>query len=235
LYKIIALDDDRDIQALLAEILQAEGFSIRCAASIAEFEALDASDPADLYLIDLGLPDGSGLAVLRMLKQRSDAGVILLTGRSEETDHVVGLELGADDYVTKPFRRRELVARINAVLRRVHGQLDEPVAPALPAEADHVFDGYRVWLGSRRVVAPGGHEIALTTAEFELLSAFLGQRGRALSRDQLIELIKGRTWEISDRAVDGLVSRLRRKLPPRGDRASPYIRTIHGMGYAFSD
>jgi two-component system, OmpR family, response regulator len=174
--------------------------------------------------------------VLRSLKRRSSAGIIVLTGRRDETDHVIGLELGADDYVTKPFRRRELVARINAVLRRVQPpEFGTDLAPAPARAVEHVFDGYRVNLETRRVHDPGGSEIELTTAEFNLLGALLGQRGQALSRAQLIEAIKGRDWEIHDRAIDGLVSRLRRKLPPWRGRVSPYIRTIHGIGYAFAD
>ncbi len=228
---IIALEDDPAVRNLLSNMLSGEGFTVRRAGSVAEFEALQGDGRVDLYLIDVSLPDGNGLAVLRRLKAKSAAGVIILTGRGDETDHVVGLELGADDYVTKPFRRRELLARIHAVLRRVR----RPNAAAEPPPDDHAFDGYRVSLAARRVLAPDGSEVALTSAEFELLAAFLHRRGQALSRDELIRLAKGRAWEMHDRAVDGLVSRLRRKLPPSDGRAAPYIRTVHGHGYAFSD
>ncbi len=211
-------------------MLTAQGFDVRCAASIAEFEQMQRDGPADLYLIDVGLPDGSGLAVVRELRQQGAAGVILLTGRGAETDQVVGLELGADDYVVKPFRGRELIARINAVLSR---RVKAPKAQS-PDATNHDFDGYRVCLQARSVHAPDGTELALTGAEFDLLSAFLRRRGEVMTRDQLVHLIKGREWELHDRAVDGLVSRLRRKLPPSRDRG-PYIRTIHGVGYVFKD
>lgn len=229
--RIMALEDDPDIQVLLADMLQAEGFELACAGSIAEFDALIDAQPADLYLIDVGLPDGSGLAVLRSLKRRSDAGIIIVTGRGEESDQVIGLELGADDYVTKPFRRRELLARINAILRRV---IPESEIARDTGTEEFAFDGYQVNPEGRRVLRPDGTEIELTTAEFNLLLALLERRGKTLSRGQLVAAIKGRDWEISDRAIDGLVSRLRRKLPPLDGRASPYIRTIHGRGYLFS-
>jgi two-component system, OmpR family, response regulator len=242
--KLILLEDEPEIRSLLTDILEQEGFAVSTAGSIAQFHDMNERDSADLYLIDMGLPDGSGIPVLRHLAQNTSAGVIVLSARSEETDKVIGLELGADDFITKPFRRRELLARINAVLRRVGGGTWPGVPPAEAARSDAgrrdaagetAFDGYRVRLSSRQVFAPDGSEVDLTTAEFDLLAAFLKRREQTLSRERLITLMKGREWDAHDRMIDGLVSRLRRKLPPQGERTKPYIRTVHGFGYAFSD
>ena len=228
---IVAVEDEAGIRALLADILSQEGFDLRVAGSMAEFLALDASG-ADLYLIDLGLPDGNGLAIVRRLREETAAGIIVLTGRAGESEQVLGLELGADDYMIKPFRPRELIARINAVLRRLTRGTGQGSPVDDLHKVDHEFGGFQVILNARRVFSVGGEEVDLTTAEFELLAALLARRGHALSRDQIVQLMKGRVWETHDRTVDGLVSRLRRKLPsPRGH--PPFIRTIHGTGYAF--
>jgi two-component system, OmpR family, response regulator len=236
--QVILLEDETEIRSLLTNILEREGFSVASAGSLAEFDALAERERADLYLIDLELPDGSGISVLRRVAQRRAAGIIVLTARAEEIDQVIGLELGADDFVTKPFRRRELVARINAVLRRVMPAQSPDVTlgeAERSAAGDLEFDGYRLRLSSRQIFTPNGAEATLTTAEFDLLVALLKRRGQALSREQLITLMKGQDWAVHDRVVDGLVSRLRRKLPPVEGRTTPYIRTIHGVGYAFAD
>jgi len=236
--RVILVEDDDAIRSLLTWILEHEGFQVSGVGSIAEFHAMEGRETADLYLIDVGLPDGSGISVLREVAQYPGSGVIVLTARAEETDKVIGLELGADDFVTKPFRRRELLARINAVLRRV---APEDPSPRLPFAAEQVgdaelsFDGYRVRWSSRQVFAPDNEEVSLTTAEFDLLMAFLRRRGQTLSRERLISLLNGRGREVNERMIDGLVSRLRRKLPPPEGRSSPFIRTIHGTGYAFTD
>ncbi|WP_245243369.1 response regulator transcription factor, partial [Pararhodobacter sp. SW119] len=221
---IFAIEDDQAIRTLLSDGLEAEGFDFRSAGSVNEFLALDSSS-ADLFLVDLGLPDGNGLSVVRRLREQSDAGIIVLTGRSEETEQILGLELGADDYVTKPFRPRELTARINAVLRRLVHNVAGGAPTVGPLTIDHAFGEYRVSLVARRVLTEIDEEIALTSAEFDLLAALLSRRGHALTREQILYLMKGRDWELHDRAVDGVVSRLRRKLPsPPGH--PPFIRTI---------
>ncbi len=228
---IIAIEDDAAIRALLAEVLVPEGFELLTADSVGAFERTDTGD-AVLYLVDLSLPDGHGFPLLHRLRQRTNAGIVVLTGQTGESEQVLGLELGADDYIAKPFRPRELVARINAVLRRIAPEPPGAPAPGAAPAADHAFGPYRVNRAARRVFTVAGEDIALTTAEFDLLAALLNQRGTTLNRDQIIRLIKGREWEAHHRAIDGLVSRVRRKLPqPAG--APPYIRTIHGIGYAF--
>lgn len=233
---ILAVDDEPAILELLDETLSDEGYEVFGAETAAEFSKMFSGRSVDLCIIDLTLPDGNGLKLIRELRAVADCGIIILTGRSGETDHVVGLEIGADDYVTKPFKPRELTARVNALARRLatkHKRATTPPASALAVEIDHRFDGYQLSSSARQFWAPDGQEIDLTNAEFCLLLALLERRGRVLSRDQLMTLIKGQEWESYDRAVDGLVSRLRRKLVPI-QRDTPYIRTIHGQGYVFT-
>ena len=237
--RVLLLDDDDQISRLLDEALSEDGCDVLVVRTIGEFLQKQADQSFDIYIVDLGLPDGNGLSLIQDLSKDSSCGVIILSGRAAETDRVVGLEIGADDYITKPFRVREVLARVHAVLRRLQKR---PAAPTHPAGSSEPgaelggsihFDGYKLDLGARLLYGPDGSEIALTTAEFNLLAALLHHRGQVLSRDQLMNAIKGRDWESYDRAVDSLVSRLRSKVPaPEG--SSHYIRTVHGVGYAFS-
>jgi len=237
--KILAVDDEPEILALVEAALVNEGFDVFTALSVSDFRNLNAEHTFDIYLIDVGLPDGSGFSLVKELRKGSDAGILLLTGRSSETDQVVGLEIGADDYVTKPFRLRELAARVNAVYRRSAVQTDasptqpDRVEPLEFSGIDFTFDGYKLSMSGRRLWGPDGAEIVLTTAEFDLLAALLKRRGQVLDRDQLMNAMKGRDWESYDRAIDGLVSRLRRKIPAN-NRATHYVRTVHGVGYSFN-
>ena len=236
---VLLLDDDDQISKLLDDALSEDGCDVLIARTIAAFRQMQAEQRHDIYIVDLGLPDGNGLSLIQDLAQDPSCGVIILSGRAAETDRVVGLEIGADDYITKPFRVREVLARVHAVLRRTHKHRAAPAPQAYGSEQVNAsgvaidFDGYRLDLGARLFFAPDGSEITLTTAEFNLLAALLRHRGHVLSRDQLMNEIKGRDWESHDRAVDSLVSRLRNKVPvPEG--RSHYIRTVHGIGYAFS-
>ncbi len=238
--KVLAVDDEQAILSLLDASLSEEGFEVLTAATAAECRKLHAENRIDVFLIDVGLTDGNGFALVKELRHSSNAGIILLTGRTSETDHVVGLEIGAADYVTKPFRIRELAARVNAVYRRTSANQDQvlvgaelPVSPSQAPAVDFNFDGYRLILAARRVWAADGGEIVLTTAEFDLLASLLRRRGQVLDRDQLMNAMKGRDWESYDRAIDGLVSRLRHKLPA-SNPAAHFIRTVHGVGYSFT-
>lgn len=242
---VLAVDDEPGVLALISAALGAEGYSVVTAASVGEFWLRAAECNADIYIVDIGLPDGNGLSVVRQLRGRSDRGILVLSGRGGETDHVLGLELGADDYVTKPFRLRELAARVNAIYRRCAAsavpatRATEPPGPdqapdRAPAgqAADFTFGDYTISLSARRLWGPDMVEIDLTTAEFNLLAALVNRRTHVLTREQIMNAIKGRDWESYDRAVDGLVSRLRKKIPPRA--ADPqFIRTVHGVGYSF--
>lgn len=234
--RILAVDDEPALLELLAMALEREGYGIDMVGTVGEFRDHVRQNEYDLFIIDLTLPDGNGLNLIREIRPTTSAGIIILTGRGEETDQVVGLEIGADDYVTKPFRPRELAARVNALYRRSSAQRSATATPPEPMAngptVDHEFDGYKVSCSARRVWTTQGEEILLTTAEFSVLVAFLERRGRVLSRDQIMTLAKGRDWESYDRAIDGLVSRLRKKLPhPSG--SGHFIRTVHNVGYVF--
>lgn len=237
---ILAVDDDTSVLELIATSLEAEGYRVVTASTISEFWQRSSECDPDVYVLDLTLPDGSGFNLIKGIRQTSDRGIVVISGRDSETDHVVGLEIGADDYVTKPFRLRELAARVNAVYRRSSENTRELVRPQAEPQPSTVkptmdfgFDGYWISLAFRQVWGPGMAEIDLTTGEFELLVALLKRRGQVLNRDQIMNAIKGRDWESYDRAVDGLVSRLRKKIPVQ-DRNSHYIRTVHGVGYSFA-
>lgn len=247
--KVLAVDDEDAILALLDASLSDEGYDVLTASTAEEFRRLTAANQIDVFVIDVGLTDGNGFSLVKELRHASKAGIILLTGRSSETDQVVGLEIGADDYVTKPFRIRELAARVNAVYRRTSGPREptlaspmtaaDPVRMSGPGPAEpwtsvtFTFDGYRLSTTGRRLWAADGGEIVLTTAEFDLLLALLRHRGQVLDRDHLMNAMKGRDWESYDRAIDGLVSRLRHKLPA-SNPAAHFIRTVHGVGYSFT-
>jgi len=234
--RILAVDDEPAILELLDLALDREGYSVDMVGSASEFRERVRTSSYDLFIIDLTLQDGNGFNLIREVRPMTNAGIIILTGRGDETDQVVGLEIGADDYVTKPFRPRELAARVNALYRRASAQISATPTRVEPVSTgqtiDHEFEGYRVSCAGRRVWTVDGEEIPLTTAEFSVLVALLECRGRVLSRDQIMTLAKGRDWESYDRAIDGLVSRLRKKLPkPSG--SGHFIRTVHNVGYVF--
>jgi len=236
--KIMVLDDEPLILELLETSLSRDGFDVLSAASEQDFWKTVKQHEISLFLLDLNLPDGNGLNIARKIRETSDVGIIILSGKTDEVDRIVSLELGADDYVTKPYSPRELSARISSVLRRTSSNMFRLGAEAAqPAEkANEVsFDGWKIQLDSRRVLAPNGKEIELTTTEFDFLKAFVQRPNRVLSREQLMNVTKGQDWVCYDRAVDGLVSRLRRKITPSTDATQThYIKTVRGVGYMFS-
>ena len=226
--KVLVLDDDASVLRLIEMALRDEGYDVLSGQTVAWAQQTLGKTLVDLCIVDLDLPDGSGLSLVKALRTRSGLGIIILTGRGDEMDQVLGFELGADDYIVKPFRLRELRARVNAVLRRAQpGPAGGERAPP-----DHAFGPYQVFLSARQVLDRAGNEIALTPMEFDALVAFLHNPNAVLSRDQLMTAIRGRDWASYDRSIDGLVSRLRAKLPaPDGTR--PFIATIYGIGYCF--
>ena len=220
--KLLIIDDDEKLSALLSEYLGGFGFAVRSAAHPdAGLRALKA-DPPDLLILDVMLPGMNGFAVCRKVREFSRVPIVMLTARGEVTDRIVGLELGADDYLPKPFEPRELVARIQAILRRGAGGEPKDVVRIGALEVD--------W--TTRSVRLDGNEVPLTSAEFDLLGLMVRSRGRVLSRDRIMEETRGVDWEAYDRSVDVLVSRLRQKL---GDdpRQPSFIRTVRGAGYRF--
>jgi DNA-binding response OmpR family regulator len=229
--QVLVVDDEPAIRESLAFALRRDGFAIAEAGSLREANAAAAS--ADLILLDLVLPDGDGLEFLRTLRARSDVPVIVLTSRDEETDRVVGLEMGADDYVVKPFSPREVSARVRAVLRRFragNGNGDGSPDPGAATQAPlHGPDGLSVDPRARRA-SVGGKELMLSRTEFNLLAAFLRQPGRAFERGQLLDEVWGRDVVVGDRTVDVHIKALRRKLEEAGGDGR-VIETVRGIGY----
>ena len=224
---ILVVDDDTDIVDLIDRYLGAHGFGVRAAHSGADMHAALAEAAPDVVLLDLGLPDIDGLSLLQQLRTHWQGPVIVVSGRGEAVERVVGLELGADDYVAKPFDFRELLARIRSLLRRAAPAAPQPAAgpPRRLAFAHLVVD-----LGARRMHDAGGTEIPLTTGEFDLLRALLERPNEVRSRDELMNALHGREAGPFDRAIDVAIARLRRKVEP--DPANPdLIRSVRGLGY----
>lgn len=228
---VLAIDDDPLMRQLISDYLEDNEIRVTALADGRGAEALIACEAVDLVLIDLRLPGDDGMHITRRLREDFDLPIIMLTGRAEEADRVMGLELGADDYITKPFSPRELLARVRALLRRSRAQAS--VADNLARLRAYRFAGWELNLRRRRLIAPDGGTVALTNTEFNLLTAFLAAPQRILSRDQLLELSRLHNDEVYDRAIDVQVGRLRRKLQPGAD-APQFIRTERGSGYIFT-
>ena len=226
--KILVVDDDPDLRDLLASYLGSNGFVVASAGDgTAMWAALEAAMP-DAIVLDLMLPGVDGLALTRALRVKSSVPILMLSARGEELDRVIGLEVGADDYLAKPFGPRELLARLRALLRRGHTAATEPAVPA----AQPRFGPYVLDTLSHRLLRDG-QEIALTSAEYDLLAAMVAQPNRVLSRDTLVDMLRGYERDPFDRSVDNRVTRLRRKIEP--DPAAPvFIRTVRGEGYLFN-
>jgi DNA-binding response OmpR family regulator len=220
--RVLVIDDDEALNELLTEYLDRFGFAVRAVAHPEEGLRAFRMDPPDLVVLDLMLPGMDGLAVCRKIRETSRVPIVMLTARGDVSDRILGLELGADDYLPKPFEPRELVARIQAVLRRGAPEMDEESVRAGALEVS--------WATCSATLA--GRPLALTTAEFALLGLLVRSRGRVLSRERILDETRGVDWEAYDRSVDVLVSRLRQKL---GDdpRRPAFIRTVRGAGYSF--
>ncbi len=227
---ILIVDDDREIRDLLGRFLEKHGCRVTTAAEGRAMRAALDDWSIDLIVLDLMLPGEDGLTLCRDLRANSAIPIIMLTAMGEETDRIVGLEVGADDYVPKPFNPRELLARIKAVLRRAGESAD--ARPAANGETAQ-FAGWTLDLGRRHLQSPEGAAVTLTAGEFELLVAFIEHPQRVLSRDQLLDFTRGRSAAPFDRSVDIQVSRLRRKIEP--DAAAPeLIKTVRSGGYLFT-
>jgi two-component system OmpR family response regulator len=227
---ILIVDDDVEIRGLLHEYLQKNGYRATAVADGKGLRAALEKSRPDVIVLDLMLPGEDGLALCRDLRARSDIPIIMLTARGEETDRIVGLELGADDYVAKPFNPRELLARIKSVLRRSRSLPDN----LKPKEAgSYRFAGWALDGSTRNLAAPDGVVVPLSGTEFRLLRIFLEHPNRVLTRDQLIDLMLSRDAAPFDRAIDVQVSRLRHRL--REDAKEPaIIKTVRGQGYVFA-
>lgn len=238
---VLVVDDDPDIREMIDEYLTDEGYSVRQAANGAEMRERLAEKPVALVVLDLRLPGEDGLALAAELRRTSDVGVIMLSGKDDLVDRVAGLEVGADDYVAKPFHLRELLARVRSVLRRRRTAVDDwaalgDPAPARPAsEPGSVlqFNGWRLELDRRELFAPSGEAVELSAGELDLLVVFLRHPRRALSRDRLLDLAHGREASLFDRSIDVQVGRLRRKIESNPKRPE-LIKTVRGTGYIFT-
>ncbi|BEE11711.1 MULTISPECIES: response regulator [Aeromonas] len=227
---ILVVDDHSEIRDLLKRFLEQHGLRVSCARDGKEMKRLLEEREFDLLVLDLMMPGEDGLTLCRELRVKSNLPIIMLTAMGEETDRIIGLEMGADDYLAKPFNPRELLARIKAVMRRTQAET-QPAAETLTR--DLRFDRWLLDVNRRELVDEDGVGLSLSTAEFDLLKVFLERPQRVLSRDQLLDLARGREAVAFDRAIDTLVSRLRRKLE-RDPKNPELIKTIWGGGYMFS-
>ena len=228
---VLAVDDDPSVRQMIADYLTDNDVRVTTLASGRDIGEVMGRETIDLVILDLRLPGEDGMQIARKLREESDLPIIMLTGRKDEADRVMGLELGADDYLTKPFSPRELLARIRALLRRSRSR--ETVADGLAKIRAYRFSGWELNVRLRRLTAADGEIVALTNSEFNLLAAFLAAPQRVLSRDQLLNFSRLHDDEVYDRAIDVQVGRLRKKLEP--DAARPQlIRTERGAGYVFT-
>jgi two-component system, OmpR family, response regulator len=227
---LLLVDDERSIRDPLQQYLQRSGFRVSAAADAAEARAQLQGRAIDLVVLDIMMPGEDGLSLCRHIRETGDTPVILLTARSEETDRIVGLEMGADDYVVKPFSPRELVARIKAIFRRVESGGKRVAAPD---GASYAFEGWVLKTVERTLVDAEGVTVSLSTAEYNLMLTFATRPHQVLSRDQLLDLTQGREANAFDRAIDNQISRLRKKVEP-DPRSPTLIKTVWGGGYVFS-
>jgi two-component system phosphate regulon response regulator OmpR len=230
---VLVVDDDPAIREMLADYFGSHGFVVAQAEDGTSMRAEIERAAPDVVLLDLRLPREDGLTLARYLRERYDVGIIMVTGSGEVVDRIVGLEVGADDYVTKPFDPRELLARVKSVLRRTQSRPAAEAPVAANPQAERVrFGRCRLDLGSRQLFDAGGQEIPITSMEFDLLKVFADHPGKALSRDRILTLTKNREWDPYDRSIDIRIARLRRKV--EADPENPRtIRTVRSVGYMF--
>ena len=232
---IAVLDDEADITRLLAGYLETQGYRVTSVHTGRDLLATMTADAPALVLLDLGLPGEDGFAIARQLREHFRCGLVIVTGRGDAVDKIVGLEIGADDYVTKPFDLRELAARIKAVLRRILTTTAAPPASearpeTAPARERFNFAGWEFDTGARRLLDPEGGEVGLTTGEFDLLAVLVRHAGRVLSRDFLLEQTRGRDAGPFDRTIDVQIGRLRKKMEADSERPE-LIKSVRGAGY----
>lgn len=228
---LLVIDDDREIRQLLAQFLSQHGYRITQAPDVKTAQKIMATARLDLIILDLMMPGEDGLSLFRRLRaEKNNVPVLMLTAVTDEMDRIIGLELGADDYVTKPFNPREVLARIRAILRRVAAA--GPAGPRADV-SEYRFDGWRILVHRRELRSPDDVGVPLSGGEFDLLLAFVQHPQRVLSRDQLLDLARGRSANLFDRSIDIQVSRLRRKIEPNPDEPA-IIRTVRNGGYVFT-
>lgn len=229
--KILVVDDSLVTREMLQSYFAEEGYSVTGAGTAEEAERYLDQDDYDLVLLDIRLPGKDGLTLTRELRSRSEIGIILVTGKQDEIDRIIGLECGADEYVSKPFNPREILARGKNLIRRVHKQRQGAVVPE--TSALKMVGTWQLDTARRLLIKSDRSVSQLTEGEFQLLLALLESEGTPLSRDQLMDRIKNRTWNATDRTIDVLIGRIRRKLA-EDPHCPPMIITVHGVGYLLS-
>jgi len=230
---VLVVDDDAQVRALLREMLEMEGFRVRECADGREVAAVLGRERVDLITLDLILEGEDGLAVARNIRAKWDVPIIMISAKRADIDRVVGLELGADDYISKPFNVREVLARVRAVLRRCEGPAQKATPAVDCAEEKYLFDGWILDMAARELRGLDDRAIELTTMEFNLLGVLVRRPLRVFSRNGLMDALKGHDWTPLDRTIDGLIARLRRKIEPDPERPT-LIKTVRGVGYVFA-
>lgn len=240
---ILVVDDDAQVRRMLRRLLEGEGYAVLEASGSGEAVGALGTGSVDLVTLDLNLGGDDGLSVARQIRASSDIPIIMITGKGDMVDRIVGLELGADDYIAKPFHLREVLARIRSVLRRAAGNATTgtatvPAPPATPANPSverrtFSFGGWVLDVDARELFGPDGNPCHLTTGEFELLQVFVRHPNHVLTRDQIMDKVKGYDWTPTDRSIDNQVVRLRKKIEadPRNPRL---LKTVRGAGYCFT-
>jgi two-component system OmpR family response regulator len=231
IFRIAVVEDDPEISRMVTAYMTDHGFEVTGARNGRELDRVMASGKIDCVILDVGLPGEDGLSICRRVRGKSSVPIIMVTGRASDTDRIVGLELGADDYLPKPFNPRELVARVRAVIRRSAGTLQEQPAPQTPQTL--MFEGWRLDMARRQLFAPDGGPRSLTSGEFNILSIFCQNSRKVLSRDDLLDLLHGRAAAVFDRSIDVQISRLRRKIETNLKDPS-FIKTVRYGGYFFT-
>ncbi|MCP5150316.1 MAG: response regulator [Ectothiorhodospiraceae bacterium] len=230
---IVVVDDEVEIRDMLQEYLELNGLRVTCAESGQALRAVVSEDPPDLAVLDITMPGEDGLSIARYLREHTRIGIVMLTASGATVDRIIGLEMGADDYLAKPVDLRELLARIKAVLRRARASGAGGPETTAPATTVVSFGRCRLDLDAHKLFAADGEEIPVTAMEFDMLKAFAEHPNRVLSRDQLLDLAHNRDWEPFDRSIDIRISRLRKKVEL--DPTKPQvIKTVRGAGYLFS-
>jgi two-component system, OmpR family, response regulator len=227
---IVIVDDDALLRGRLAAYLTSEGYRVTTADSAATFRGIMRRERIDLVLVDITMPGENGLSLTRFLREQSEIGVVILTGKGDPIERAIGLEVGADDYVAKPFHLRELLARVRSVLRRTRTRPDRDPGAAAPVVR---FAGWRLDLAKRTLTSARGEAVPLTTAEYQLLEAFVAHPNQVLGRERLLQLVVGRKWQPYDRTIDQHISRVRRKLE-QDPKQPELIKSIRGQGYLFA-
>jgi two-component system phosphate regulon response regulator OmpR len=232
---VLVVDDEPELRSLLSEYLGRQGFSVRAAADASEARALVAQAPPPIAILDIHMPGENGLSLARWLREAHPrTGIVMLTTAGEAVDRIVGLELGADDYMPKPFELRELLARVRALQRRLAATAESVARRQAPAPTSRGVPFGDRWLDlqQRRLTTPDGTDIPITAAEFDLLALFARHPNRPLSRDQIMEQAHNRGWDVFDRSIDLRVMRLRRKIEHNPDKPE-VLKTVRNVGYVY--